>query len=176
MPELIEPTTRLYTAWLEARDDWGPGRHEDGFGLRAEDSVETHDGFVAWVRRLREESDPTIPSVAGRVPTSYWWIVEGETILGAIALRHRLNDRLLRVLGQIGYGIRPSARRRGLATWALGQVLSTARTYGLDRVLIVCDAGNVASAGVIERQGGVLEDVRDSEYGRIRRYWVPLPV
>lgn len=106
----------------------------------------------------------------------YWWIVEGDTILGAIALRHRLNDRLLRVLGQIGYGIRPSARRRGLATWALGQVLSTARTYGLDRVLIVCDAGNVASAGVIERQGGVLEDVRDSEYGRIRRYWVPLPV
>lgn len=176
MPELTEPTTRLYTAWLEARDDWGPGRHEDGFGLRADDTVETHEGFVAWVRRLRTESDPAIPLVPGRVPTSYWWIVEEGTILGAIALRHRLNDRL-RVLGQIGYGIRPSARRRGLATWALGQVLSTASTtYGLDRVLIVCDAGNPASAGVIERQGGVLEDVCDSEYGRIRRYWVPVPV
>jgi predicted acetyltransferase len=43
-------------------------------------------------------------------------------VLGAIALRHELNDRLTQ-LGHIGYDIRPSARRRGLATWALGRML-----------------------------------------------------
>ncbi len=173
MPELVEPTTRLHAAWRAARDDWGPGIHEDGFGLLAEDDVETQDGFAGWVRRLRQESGTTVPPAAGRVHSTYWWIVEGDTLLGAIALRHQLNDLVLRV-GQVGYGIRPSARGRGLAKWALGQVLSSARTHGLDRVLITCGDDNLASARVIEHHGGLLEDGRDTESGRIRRYWVAL--
>jgi predicted acetyltransferase len=92
-------------------------------------------------------------------------------VLGAIALRHELNDRLLE-LGHIGYGIRPSARRRGLATWALGRMLGEARVLGLDRVLLVCEAGNVASAKTIERHRGVLETIRDTEHGPMRRYWI----
>jgi predicted acetyltransferase len=75
-------------------------------------------------------------------------------------------------LGHIGYGIRPSGRRRGLATWALGRMLDQARRLGLARVLIVCEAGNLASAKTIERHGGVLEDVRDTGHGTVRRYWI----
>jgi predicted acetyltransferase len=37
-------------------------------------------------------------------------------------------------------------------------------------VLVTCDDDNVASARVIERNGGVLEDVRNGK----RRYWVEL--
>ncbi|HEY0540647.1 MAG TPA: hypothetical protein VGD53_19915 [Actinoallomurus sp.] len=40
MRELIAPTTRLHTAWLEAHEEWGPGRHEDGFGLRPSEEVD----------------------------------------------------------------------------------------------------------------------------------------
>jgi predicted acetyltransferase len=53
----------------------------------------------------------------------------------------------------IGCGVRPSARRRGLASWALGQVLDRARTRGMDRVMVSCDDDNVASARTIERNG-----------------------
>ncbi|WP_206330647.1 GNAT family N-acetyltransferase [Modestobacter sp. KNN46-3] len=116
--------------------------HEDGAGLRPEDDVETPEGFAAWVQRLRAESDPGRPIAEGRVHCTYWWIVEGDTVLGAIALRHQLNDFLLRAGGHIGYGIRPSDQ---------------------------------ASARAIEGAGGLLEDVRDTELGRTRRYWVPLP-
>jgi predicted acetyltransferase len=175
VPELIEPTTRLHTAWPAARDDWGRGTHEDGFGLLLEDDVDSPGGFATWVRRLRQESDAAAPVADGRVPTSYWWIVEDDAVLGGIALRHRLNAFLVRVAGQVGYGIRPSARRRGLATWALGEVLRTARTvHGLDRVLITRAADNTASARIIERLGGLLEDVRETELGPARRYWVSL--
>ena len=176
VPELIEPTTLLHSPWLAAHDDWGSGTHQDGAGLHAEDDVRSAGGFAGWVQRLRQESDTAVPPAAGRVHCTYWWIVEGDTVLGAIALRHELNDFLLRAGGHIGYGIRPSARGRGLATWALGQVLSMARIRGLDRVLITCSDDNVASARVIERHGGVLEDVRDTELGRTRRYWVSLAV
>jgi predicted acetyltransferase len=76
--------------------------------------------------------------------------------------------------GHIGYGIRPSARRRGLATWALGRILDEARVLGMDRVLVVCAADNVASAKTIGRHGGVLEGIRDTEFGPARRYWIKI--
>ncbi|WP_446216357.1 GNAT family N-acetyltransferase [Micromonospora sp. IBHARD004] len=105
---------------------------------------------------------------------TYRWIVEGDQVLGAIALRHELNDFLLRVGGHIGYGIRPSARRRGLATWALSRMLGEARVLGLDRVLVICEVNNIASAKTIEHHGGVLEDIRDTELGTARRYWIKI--
>lgn len=56
MPEPIVPTTRLHAAWLDARDDRGPGRHEDGFGLGPCDDVDSADGFAAWVAQLADGS------------------------------------------------------------------------------------------------------------------------
>jgi predicted acetyltransferase len=172
MPELIEPTPDLRDSWLESNAEWG-GAHQDGTGLWEADDVSTAEGFAAWTKRLREAShDVTTPD---RVPATYWWIVDGPTYLGAITLRHELNQKLLDGGGHIGYGIRPSARGRGLATWALGQVLDRARDRGIDRVLITCDDDNVASARTIERNGGVLEDVRDTWVSRAtRRYWITL--
>lgn len=76
--------------------------------------------------------------------------------------------------GHIGYGVRPSARGRGLATWALSVVLDEARQLGLKRVLVTCDDTNIASARTIERNGGQLEDTRDTELGHTRRYWIDL--
>ncbi|GAB1641028.1 GNAT family N-acetyltransferase [Krasilnikovia sp. MM14-A1259] len=174
MPELITPTTRLHRAWLDARDDWGRGVHQDGSGLHPDDDVDSPDGFAAWVARLCRSADPAVEQEPGRVHCTYWWIVEDGTVLGAIALRHVLNDFLLRAGGHIGYGIRPAARRRGLAAFALGEVLRHAKQLGLDRVLITCNVDNEASRRTIERHGGVQEDVRDTELGRIRRYWITL--
>ena len=92
-------------------------------------------------------------------------------MLGGIALRHKFDDDV----GHIGYGIRPSARRRGLASWALGETLVEARAaLGVDRVLVHCLADNIASARTIERCGGVLEGIQDTEHGPVRRYWVAL--
>ncbi|MGA5699800.1 GNAT family N-acetyltransferase [Peterkaempfera bronchialis] len=171
MAELIAPTTRLHSAWLEARNEWGPGLHEDGFGLGPSDEVDSPDGFAAWVARLADESGPHAGET-GRACT-YRWIVEGDRVHGGIALRYGLND-YVQQFGHIGYGIRPSSRRRGLATWALGRILDEARALDLDRVLIVCEVDNLASAKTIEHHGGVLEGVRDTEHGPARRYWITI--
>ncbi len=98
----------------------------------------------------------------------------GGTYLGAISLRHELNDFLLRAGGHIGYGIRPSARGRGVATWALRSAPPRASALGLEKVLVTCDDANLASAQVIMKAGGVLEDVRPGELGLTRRYWITL--
>lgn len=109
MPELIAPTVRLHTAWLQAHKEWGPGPHEDGFGLRPSDEVESPAGFAAWVARLTDASDPAKAVNAGETRCTYRWIVERDLVLGGIALRDGGSD-YVSWAGHIGYGIRPSAR------------------------------------------------------------------
>jgi predicted acetyltransferase len=170
MPELILPTTRLHDAFLDCHREWGPGLHEDGFGLGPDDDVHSADGFAAWVGdRLRHTHPAGTPCPPER-HGSPRWIVEDGRVLGGIALRHWESD-----LGHIGYGVRPSARRRGLAGWALARMLVEARAaLGLDRVLIPCLAGNVASARTIEHCGGVLDNIIETGNGPVRRYWIKL--
>ena len=62
--------------------------------------------------------------------------------------------------GHIGYDMRPSARCRGHATAMLRAALPVAGALGIDQALITCDADNVGSRRVIERNGGILEDQR----------------
>lgn len=163
MPDLIAPTARLHDAWLAAHAEWGPGLHEDGFGLAPTDDVDSQAGFAAWIARPAEESERA----------TCRWIVEDDQVLGGIALRHGFTDHV-RWAGHLGFGIRPSARRRGLASWALGRMLDEARVLGMDRVLLVCATDNVGSAKTIERLGGAFEDVRDTGHGPVRRYWITI--
>lgn len=171
MVELIVPTTRLHSSWLDAHAEWGPGLHEDGFGLLASDETVSAAGFSAWVSRLISAGDSltTDDHVVSRC--LYRWIVDGDEVVGAIALRYGDNE-FIRSAGNIGYGIRPSARRRGHASLALGHILNEAGRLGINPVLLVCDAGNVASATIIERNGGVFEGVKETDHGLVRRYWI----
>ncbi len=129
------------------------------------------DGFATWVHervRLTHPAGDPCPDDRHGSPR---WIVEDGVVLGGIVLRHRFDDRL----GHIGYGVRPSARRRGPAAWALGEMLGEAvAALSVDRVLIPCLADDVASARTIERNGGALEDIRDTNHGPVRRYWIAL--
>jgi predicted acetyltransferase len=174
MPELIVPTTRLHAAWLESRDEWGRGIHQDGAGMRPQDDYDSAAGFAKWVARLHAEEDLSVPPAKDWVHCTHRWMVEGDRVLGAISLRHDLNQFLIDVGGHIGYGVRPSERRKGLASWALGRTLEEARRLGIPRVLITCRLTNIASARTIEKAGGVFEDERGAGADRVRRYWIAL--
>jgi predicted acetyltransferase len=171
MPQLILPTVRLHAAFLECRDDWGPGLHEDGFGLDAAADVDSPGGFATWVHQRIRLTHPAGDPCPAERHGSPRWIVEDGQVLGGIALRHFFDDDL----GHIGYGVRPSARRRGLASWALGEMLDEAGALDMDRILIRCLTDDIASARAIERNGGVLEGIRGNKQGRkVSRYWIAL--
>ncbi len=96
--------------------------------------------------------------------------VDGE-VVGRISVRFSLNDFLFQRGGHIGYAVRPAFRRRGYATEILSQGLAIARTHGVESALVTCNDDNVASAGVIERCGGVFTSLFvDDDGTRIRRY------
>jgi predicted acetyltransferase len=77
---------------------------------------------------------------------------EDGAALGGIALRHGTHESIRRA-GHLGYGIRPSARGRGLTAWALGPMPAEARSLGIDHVVLVCAAGNVAPAARLHAAG-----------------------
>lgn len=53
-------------------------------------------------------------------------------------------------------------------------LLDEARTLGLEQVLIVCSVDNLASVKTIGHQGGVLEGIRVTERGPVRRYRISI--
>ena len=87
---------------------------------------------------------------------AYFLATENKRILGAINIRHSLNDYLFNFGGHIGYGIRPSERGQGYASLMLSLSLPIAKELGLSRVLITCDKSNLASAKTIIKNGGIL--------------------
>jgi predicted acetyltransferase len=121
---------------------------------------------------IRLPTGETVP----KVPFSLYWLVEDDEFIGEAQLRHRLNQHLIKEGGHIGYGIRPARRRRGYGTMILALTLEQCRRLGIRRVLVTCLEDNIASARVIEANGGVLENVIDAPGGRgsLRRYWISL--
>ena len=126
--------------------------------------------YEDWLKIVEQQEDAAnLP--AGWVPAIQFLSFDETGLpLGFLALRLSLNDKLFVEGGHIGYSIRPSQRRKGLAKLQLELGLAEARKQGLERVLITCDEDNEASRGVILANGGVLEDFR----GGKERYWIDI--
>ena len=169
MPLLIAPDVSYRSSWLEGSAEF-EGAHRDGAGAEDWDLAGLSDArtFRRFVQALIDDALPESPRKPGYVPCTYLWIVEGDSFLGSLAIRHVLNDFLLNEGGHIGYSVRPSARRRGHAANALAAALPRARELGISKVLLTCDEENVASRATIERNGGAYEDTRSGK----RRYWI----
>jgi predicted acetyltransferase len=134
--------------------------------------------FARYIEVLEEqERGIGLPS-PHHVPSTFLIAFHGDRVVARTSLRHHLNERLERVGGHIGYVVVPEFRRRGYATEILRQSLRLAKVrLGLAQALVTCDEGNVASRRVIEKSGGVLENVVTGPDHTVpkRRYWIQIP-
>ncbi|WHY87353.1 GNAT family N-acetyltransferase [Neobacillus novalis] len=110
------------------------------------------------------------------VPDSTFWLVnEDKKVIGAVNIRHRLTDKLFNSGGHIGYGIRPSERRKGYASKLLSLSLEKAKELGIQKVLVVCDKGNIGSEKTILNNGGVPDtDFIEEDGNIIKRFWIEI--
>ena len=133
------------------------------------------ESYPAWLAQVRAYSDPA-PAKPGPVDETLLLAAQPETggLVGMIDIRHRLNDPLLLRWGHIGYSVRPSPRRTRYATAMLAQALDLCRERGMERVLVTCDRKNTASARVIQRNGGKLENEVQDGPRMTQRYWIVL--
>lgn len=72
-----------------------------------------------------------------------------------INIRLKLNERLIKFGGHIGYSIRPTERRKGYNKINLYLGLKVCDEYGIDKVFMDADLENPASWKTMEALGGV---------------------
>lgn len=123
------------------------------------------------------EVTPQKAASLGLVPdtTLFALDTERDIFVGAVNIRHFLNENLLFNGGHIGDGVRPSERRKGFATKMIALALDECRKLGITRVLMCCDRDNIGSARSIIKNGGQLENEVVEEDGTIcQRYWIEL--
>lgn len=95
-------------------------------------------------------------------------------IIGTINIRWNLTEKMKQFGGNIGYGIRPTERRKGYNKVNLYLGLIEAQKLGLDKVMLDCDVKNLGSDKTILALGGILERTEVDPYNGILTnvYWI----
>lgn len=109
------------------------------------------------------------------VPSDTYWGFVGDEMAGEVHVRHFVRGTLWRVGGHVGYAVQPKFRRQGIASAMLRHACDRLRELGEVDALITCWDENTASAGVIEKCGGVrIADTAGEDGHKARRYLIPL--
>ena len=169
--ELVEPCEELREAYIEYVEEFRASNEPYHQGELAE----IDKNFNNFVRNI-ESWASGIVSPEDRVPSNTYWLVWQGRVVASGRLRHQLTEALRDEGGHIGYDVRPSERRKGYGTLTLKLLLDKARQLDLKRVLLTCDKDNVASAKVIQKNGGKLasESISKKTGKMMQRYWIEL--
>ena len=109
---LLTPTTDLQDEYLDFYNEW----KDSGETMIPWVITKDPSNFPAMVQELLDAHNG-INLPASWVPDStYWLVTDHNRIIGAVNIRHSLTEHLFNAGGHIGYGIRPSERRKGYAT------------------------------------------------------------
>jgi predicted acetyltransferase len=170
--QLVDPSVEYLPAYAEALErGWSPNNIRD---VSSEHLAAIRSDGAAFIASLLSQvGTVTLPdgTQIPKLPSCVRWMWDGE-FAGQIGLRWQPGTDVLpsHVLGHFGYAVVPWKRQRGYATEALRQMLGIARAEGLARVEITTDKGNVASARVIESNGGrFVEEFVQPSYGEVVR-------
>ena len=171
--KLIKLTKEYESALAEMIDEWKEDQeiNHTNHSPWAIFKNDYHD-FDYYLENLEIKSEGD-----GKVPDSVFFLLDEDRnrLLGAVNIRHYLNEYLLREGGHIGDGIRPSERRKGYATEMIRLALIECKKLGMNKVLITCDRDNIGSAKSIIHNGGILENEFVNSDGEIeQRYWITL--
>lgn len=127
------------------------------------------DDYVKSINATEEVNNDWVPDT-----TLFCLDRDRNIFVGAVSIRHYLNDKLLKTGGHIGDGIRPGERRKGYATAMIALALEECKKLGITRVLMCCDKNNIGSAKSIIKNGGVLENEIEEDGHIEQRYWIQL--
>lgn len=175
MLRLIKPDKKYYIQYKEMMDEWKDSNTSiSPWPLKLEYS--TKNKFEEMIKRVEEVERGE--NLEGNASSTTYWLYDDNknTIIGASNLRHYLTEEGYKTWGHIGYGIRPSERRKGYATKLLKMTLEEANKIGIKRVLLGTYEENIGSWKTMEKCGAELENiVIEEETGLpIKRYWISL--
>lgn len=138
---LITPTTDLQDEYLDFYNEW----KDSGETMIPWVITKDPSNFPAMVQELLDAHNGINLPESWVPDSTYWLVTDHNRIVGAVNIRHSLTEHLFNAGGHIGYGIRPSERRKGYATKLLALSLEKAKQLNITKALVVCDEVNTAS-------------------------------
>ena len=124
--------------------------------------------YEDWVKKIHDNVN--IPDEKWGKSFTYLAFNDEERLVGLLSIRYDLSKEMSLEYGDIGYGVRPSERRKGYATQMLQYALKICKEKGKKKVYIGCYKDNIASAKNIKNNGGQL--IRETEkIKEISEYW-----
>lgn len=168
---LLTPTTDLQEEYLDFYNEW----KDSGETMIPWVITKDPSNFPAMVQELLDAHNGINLPDSWVPDSTYWLVTHHNRIVGAVNIRHSLTEHLFNAGGHIGYGIRPSERRKGYATKLLALSLEKAKQLNITKALIVCDEVNIASEKTILHNGGLRDkDFIEEDGNVVRRFWVEL--
>jgi len=165
--KLTLPTAKLERAALDMRKEYfefGESKIAGGAGFHGATS------YSMWMKRTLESKNTPLP---GYMPSVTYFATIDDTPVGMLQIRLELNESLFKTGGHIGYSVRPTMRNNGYATYMLALALERCASMGINNILVTCKKDNAASARVIVKNGGILENEVEDDDGTIfQRYWI----
>lgn len=151
---LVRPTLELQEKALEYRNEHFQHGEDIIYGSELFDKTESYE---EWLSSVTLNTSPQTVNENWVVTDTFFAVrISDDKIVGIIDLRHTLND-FLKDLGNCGYSVRPSERKKGYATEMLYLLLQAAREAGMKELHISVEKENTASIKVIQKNGGVYE-------------------
>ena len=173
--KLIIPTKEYENQAIEYRKEHFDNGEKT---LHACSKWDRMDNYDEWLKLLKSNLKKETVQDNYAVTTQFFGVRERDNkIVGMINIRHELaNDFLRNYGGNIGYGIRPTERRKGYATQMLEQALKYCKEeLNLEKVMLGCYKENEASKRTILNAGGILEKELETKNGKIAQvYWIKL--
>ena len=153
MIKLIKPTKELESQAIEFKQEFFDNNERI---INGSELLDQTDDYGEWLASVTNNSCVETVNPNWVVTDTFFAIDETGKIVGIIDLRHTLND-FLKDLGNCGYSVRPSERRKGYASEMLRQVLIVAKESGMNELHLSVERNNEASIKTIKSNGGVYE-------------------
>lgn len=173
---LVEPQKRYANDIWELRQEILECDAEDEDQFAGCISLDVSKSAEEWIKICELRKNEETCGEAGTTVPSHTYLAvrkRDDKVVGVIDLRHHINHPILGTWGgHCGYSVRPSERGKGYAKEMLRLNIRKAKSMGIEKLLITCDAEKGASEKTILANGGVFEKTIDVDGCRMKRYWI----
>lgn len=170
--ELIVLTSEYKSQYLKMIEENCEDLKETGFYYRF--PLSTDATFEDDVKSLNDRSKG-VNLAEGKAPNSTYFLIDKDNdnkIVGAVNIRHKLDDYHRYRGGHIGYYVCQKERNKGYAKIILQKSLEICKQLEIKKALLTCLKGNIASEKTILANGAILEEEVEQNGEILQKYWI----
>jgi len=176
--KFVMPDYHLKEEYAEMMDEW----IKDGSQIAPWSLLDQYHTDEEFENVIRITNEAVVGNMRSKefVPCKTYYVkaLTNGKLLGAVNIRYYLTKETYETWGHIGFGVRPSERKKGYATEMLNLALDECRQMKMEKVFIGCLDENIGSSKTIEKCGGILRGavmrVYHNENVKIRQYFINL--